>query len=74
MKMNVGAIDRKVRITIGALAGILSLAILGNLVSLPELASPALGVVSLLMLVTGFTGFCPVYTLLGIKTGEASPR
>ena len=72
--MNVGATDRTVRIAIGALAGIVSLAVLANAVPLPELASPVLGLMAVVLLGTGYTGFCPLYSLLGVDTCPASPR
>jgi hypothetical protein len=72
--MNVGETDRMVRIGIGALAGLISLAILANVVQLPELASPVLGLAAVVLLGTGYTGMCPIYSLLGVDTCSASPR
>lgn len=58
MKKNVGVIDRIIRVTAGL--GILSLAFAG-----PQSAWAYLGIIPLM---TGLTGFCPPYALLGIKT------
>lgn len=68
MAQNVGATDRQLRTALGALAGTGSLAILAKIVSLPEVLSPVLGVVALVMLVTAATGSCGVYSLLGVDT------
>jgi hypothetical protein len=74
MKQNVGSTDGTVRMLIGAVAGLLSLAILASAVSLPTTASPALGVVSLILMGTSLTGSCPLYTLLGVNTCPVSPQ
>lgn len=68
MEINVGATDRSVRTTIGAIAGILSLATLAGELAIPTLASPVLGVVALVMLGTAATQSCPVYTVVGVST------
>ena len=72
MANNVGSMDRKLRMAVGAIAGLLSLAILANALSLPEIASPVLGVVAVMMLVTAATGTCGVYSLLGVSTCPAN--
>jgi hypothetical protein len=74
MKQNIGSLDGTVRILIGAVAGLLSLAILASAVSLPAIVSPVLGVVSVIMLGTGLIGSCPLYTLLGLDTCSVSPQ
>lgn len=71
MANNVGSMDRKLRTAIGAVAGAVSLAILANAVSLPEIASPVLGVVAIMMLGTAATGTCGLYSLLGVDTCPA---
>ncbi|HSW52132.1 MAG TPA: DUF2892 domain-containing protein [Sulfuricaulis sp.] len=58
MNCNVGGIDRALRIIVGI--ALLSLVFIG-----PQTAWGWIGVVPLL---TGIFGFCPAYTLLGIKT------
>jgi len=72
MDTNVGSMDRKLRTLVGAVAGLLSLAVLANAVSLPEVASPVLGVVALVMLGTAATGTCGLYSLLGVSTCPAN--
>ena len=68
MDTNVGSTDRQVRTLLGALAGVLSLAILAEVVSLPSALSPVLGVVAIVLLGTAATGTCGLYALLGIDT------
>lgn len=68
MAQNVGSTDRQLRIALGALAGIVSVGILAGPVPLPELASPVLGVIALVSLVTGATGTCGLYSVLGVDT------
>jgi hypothetical protein len=58
MKTNEGAIDRVLRVIVGA--GIVSLAYIG-----PQTPWAYLGLVPLL---TGLVGFCPLYAVLGINT------
>jgi len=60
MKVNVGGVDRIGRIVVGA--GLLSLLVFleGN--------ARWWGFVGLVPLLTGIFGFCPLYTLLGIRT------
>jgi hypothetical protein len=68
MDVNVGATDKSVRTLIGAIAGVISLAILAGQLDAPALASPVLGVVALIMLGTAATRSCPVYSVLGMNT------
>lgn len=70
MEENVGDTDKMVRIALGAILGLASLAILGNFVEAPQILSPVLGVLSLVFLATGFTSKCMVYELVGMDTGE----
>jgi len=58
MPRNAGSVDRIIRILAGL--AILSLAFVG-----PQTPWGYIGVVPLL---TGLVGFCPAYTLLGIRT------
>lgn len=74
MEHNIGSMDRTTRILFGAVTGLLSLAILASVISLPTVVSPLLGVVSFIMMGTSVTGFCPLYTLLGVDTCSASPQ
>lgn len=61
MKVNEGAVDRVLRVLVGA--GVLSLAFVG-----PQTPWAYLGLVPLL---TGIVGFCPVYAVLGVNTCPA---
>ena len=70
MEENVGSTDQIVRIALGAVLGLASLGILANMVPGPQIASPVLGVVSLMLLATGFTSKCYVYNLAGMDTSE----
>ncbi len=61
MKTNEGAVDRVLRVLIGA--GVLSLAFVG-----PQTPWAYLGLIPLL---TGIVGFCPLYAMLGLNTCPA---
>lgn len=63
MNMNMGKLDRMVRIILG---GILFLAFLQGTVVGP-LAVAAI-IVSAILMLTAIVGSCPLYTLLGLKT------
>jgi hypothetical protein len=58
MSTNAGTIDRVLRIIVGL--GLISLVFVG-----PQTPWGWIGVIPL---VTGLIGFCPAYTLLGIRT------
>jgi len=60
MKLNVGGIDKVVRIAAG-------LALL-SLVVLLEGSMRWIGLIGIVPLVTGLVGFCPLYSILGINT------
>ncbi|KAA9396054.1 DUF2892 domain-containing protein [Haloarcula sp. CBA1130] len=74
MDRNVGATDKRVRIGLGAIAGLVSIAILAGVLSLPLLVAPVLGLGAVILLVTGLTGFCGLYSLLGMDTCPADTR
>jgi hypothetical protein len=58
MKLNEGALDRILRVVVGA--GLLSLVFVG-----PQTPWGYIGIVPL---ATGLIGFCPLYAMLGINT------
>lgn len=58
MPKNVGVIDRALRAVVGLI--LIALAVLG-------IFAPW-GWVGVVPLVTAFVGFCPAYTLIGVKT------
>jgi hypothetical protein len=66
LTQNVGTVDRILRIVAGV--SILGLT-LGGIPAAP-LAS-ATAAVGIILLVTGTTGFCPLYALLGLSTRPA---
>ena len=59
---NVGGIDKILRIVIGA-------ALIALVFVMPETFNPW-GWIGLVPLLTGLFNFCPLYTLLGIKTSK----
>jgi hypothetical protein len=63
MKLNVGTVDRSIRIIAGM--GLLAWAATGG---------PVWGWLGLLPLLTGALGFCPAYPLLGINTCRTKSR
>jgi hypothetical protein len=58
MKLNVGGIDRILRIVVGA--GLVAATVMGTL--------PAWGWIGIVPLATGLVGFCPLYPVLGLST------
>jgi hypothetical protein len=68
MQQNVGEVDSIVRILLGAVLGIASLAILAGAVEVTTVLSPVLGVFALVLLVTGYTGICGLYRVIGVAT------
>jgi len=74
MAQNVGATDGRIRIGLGAIAGIVSLAVLAGAIGLPPLAAPVLGLGAVILLGTGLTGFCPLYSVLGMDTCPVEAR
>jgi hypothetical protein len=61
MLKNVGVIDRALRAVVGLI--LIALAVLG-------IFSPW-GWIGVVPLLTAFIGFCPAYTLIGVKTCRA---
>ena len=60
MKLNIGSIDRFVRIALGVTLLALTLVLEGN--------ARWWGLVGLVPLLTGIAGSCPVYSMLGLST------
>jgi len=64
MKVNQGSIDRAIRLVVaGVLIGVGLRVVRGP----GGIAMAAIGVIPLL---TGLSGFCPLYTLIGINTSR----
>jgi cadmium resistance protein CadD (predicted permease) len=77
MEQNVGLMDQKVRIGLGAVLGLVSLVVLAQsktlisqMIPVPTLVSPLLGVLSLILLATGYFRKCALYNALGMSTEE----
>ena len=68
MERNVGSTDKLVRIVLGALSGVASLAILARSLLAPSILSPVLGIVAIAALGTAATGSCGLYSVLGVST------
>lgn len=68
MERNVGSTDALVRVLLGALLGIASLAIIGDYVEAAAILSPVLGLVAVILLATGLTNTCGLYSVLGVST------
>jgi len=68
MARNVGATDGRVRTGLGAIVGLLSLGTLAGAVPLPSVAAAVLGLGAVILLGTAVTGFCPLYSVLGMDT------
>ncbi len=58
MKLNVGGIDRILRIVVGA--ALVAATVMGAL--------PVWGWIGIVPLATGLVGFCPLYPLVGVST------
>lgn len=65
MKQNMGTIDRVIRT---ALALIVAFMYFTD--KLSGLAAIILGIFAVVFLLTSMVGFCPLYTVLGIKTAK----
>lgn len=63
LQQNTGTPDRAIRLVI---AGLLAIAAITGVVTAP-LSYLALGIAGI-MLVTGVTGFCPIYAILHVST------
>lgn len=60
---NVGSTDKIIRIAIGVLAAIAAFVI--GIASVPGII---LLIVAAIAIVTAFTGFCPLYRVIGVNT------
>ena len=62
MKQNVGRVDRWIRIVIGV--------VLLSLVVFLSGGIRWIGLIGLIPLITGLVGYCPIYSILKIKTND----
>ena len=60
MLQNINSVDRVLRLIVGA--GLLSLVFIGP--------KTPLGYVGLILIITSFIDFCPIYRVLGISTAK----
>lgn len=60
MKANVGSVDRGLRIVVGI--------VLLSLLFILEGNARWLGLIGIVLILTGAVSFCPLYAILGIKT------
>ena len=67
MRMNESTTDRVVRVIVGLVA-----AVLGIAVGLSTAGGIILGIIAVILLVTGAVGFCPIYALLHFSTRHDS--
>lgn len=67
MNQNVRPLDRKLRAVVGAVSGTASVAVLVEIIQLPMLFSPVLGLVAIMTLATAAEGSCPMYSVLGVN-------
>ena len=70
--MNEGKADRILRVLVGAILGVVAWMVLG--LSHGAILGIIAGVVALVLILTGIIGFCPAYSLLGIRTCPLSPK
>jgi uncharacterized membrane protein HdeD (DUF308 family) len=67
MKPNEGTTDRLIRLIVGVVLIVIGWPVLGN-----NTLGIILDVVGVLLLISGITGFCTVYKILGINTIKMS--
>ncbi|HEY4618650.1 MAG TPA: DUF2892 domain-containing protein [Flavobacterium sp.] len=65
MKKNMGLIDKVIR---SLLAALIALLYFTNVIS--GTAALILGAIAIILLITSFVSFCPLYAALGISTRE----
>ena len=64
MKNNMGTADRVIRVLLSLTIGVMLFQ--GAVSGLPSIL---LGIVAVILLVTGLVSFCPLYALIGLSTG-----
>ena len=60
---NMGTLDRTIRVAIAVVIAVLYFS--GNL---SGLTATIMGILAVIFVVTGFVGFCPLYTVIGLST------
>lgn len=69
MTMNVGGVERGIRLTIG-----IALLALAFFHVIPGTAAIAAYIVGAVALITGLVGYCPAWSIFGINTCEATHK
>lgn len=64
--MNESVLDRGIRVAIGVAMLIIGFGVVGGT------AGTVIGIASVIPLLTGTVGFCPIYRVLGIRTNNSS--
>jgi len=68
MKMNMGGMDRTLRVLIA-----IGIAVLYYIGAISGTLALVLGIIALVFLITSAIGFCPLYTLFGMSTKKKAP-
>jgi len=70
MKRNIGVLDGRVRLAVGALLAAVGIAAVANVLDLGLTAGIIALVVGAVLVGTSVTGLCPLYRLLGVSTAD----
>ncbi|MEZ3144473.1 DUF2892 domain-containing protein [Halobaculum sp. MBLA0143] len=70
MQKNLSSLDSRLRIVLGAVAGLAALAVLFDGVAAPGRYAAYLGVASVGLLANGLTSRCGIYRLLGVSSRD----
>ncbi|MEZ3115381.1 YgaP-like transmembrane domain [Halobaculum sp. MBLA0147] len=70
MQKNLSRRDSRIRIVLGALAGLLAVAVLVDAVAVPDRYASYAGVAAVALLANGLTCRCGLYRLLGVSTRD----
>jgi len=70
MERNIGILDGRVRLAVGALLAAVGIAAVANVLELGLTAGIIALVVGAVLVGTSLTGLCPLYRALGISTAD----
>jgi len=71
MKNNVGAVDRRTRLALGALLVAVGLASLGGVLGLGTTVGTVLTLLGVVLVATGLVRVCLLYRLVGVDTSDS---
>jgi len=71
MEHNIGSIDRRIRVAVGAMLAAVGLATLGGLLGFGPTVGAVATLLGVVLVATGFVRICLLYRLLGIDTSGA---